>query len=134
MVAESNGCAGVLSLHGHTVLFTGKTCFSGQWETKKECGRRVVERGAQSVDDESRKVTLLVIGDLSTQVVTDRVLQYSAKIIYVHEQRLRGRHICAVDGPGFTDLVNGREARCLSIQRGAGAKSILVSPGRTLGS
>ena len=46
-------------MHGHTVLFTGKTYVDGQWETKEQCGRRVIERGGRWVNDESRKVTLL---------------------------------------------------------------------------
>ena len=132
MIAGGAGCSGVSDLHGQTVLFTGKTHVYGQWETKAECGRRVRQSGGQWVPDESRKVTLLVMGELTNQIVTDPVLQYSAKILYVHDQRLLGHHICAVDGPGFTDLLSGRPARCLTLQHGTKPKSVRVSQGKEI--
>ena len=55
------GCAGVGTLHGQVVLFTGKTFMNGVWETKKTCGRVAKQNGAIWVENESRKVTLVPV-------------------------------------------------------------------------
>lgn len=110
------GCAGVETLHGQVVLFTGKTYMNGDWETKKTCGRVAEQNGATWVENESRRITLLVLGDLTTQIVTDMILRRSAKLIFVHRERGRGHHICVVDGHGFTALSNGNTARCLTLE------------------
>ncbi|WP_345585524.1 hypothetical protein [Streptomyces prasinosporus] len=71
--------------------------------------------------DFSRKVTLVVYGDLASKVVTDSRRAYSSKLVDADASRHGGRHVCVVDADGFSRLLKRRPAPCLELRRsGAG--------------
>ncbi|AWT47914.1 hypothetical protein HXP45_20435 [Streptomyces actuosus] len=70
--------------------------------------------------DFSRKVTLVVYGDLASKVVTDDRRTYSSTLVDAEAERSQGRHICVVDADGFSNLLKERPAPCLEL-RSAGA-------------
>lgn len=87
----------------------------------------VAARGADWKPDFSRKITVVVHGDLASQAVTDARRQYSKKLVGAASERDRGHHSCVVDAAGFADLVAGHPARCRELRRVVGqAEQILV--------
>jgi hypothetical protein len=101
----------VRSLHGQTLAFTGKVLIDGTWTLREDCAASAMTRGA--VDwkaDFSRKVALLVHGDLARQVVTDDARRYSKKLVRAAWERDRGYHVCVVDADGFSGLLNRTSA------------------------
>lgn len=107
-------CDGTIrTLHAQHVLFTGKTYVHGEHVFKPELRRMVRNCGATDAPDRSRRVTLLVVGDLDGQVIVDPINHRSQKLVFVDEQRRLGNHICVVDDTGFTALLDGYSARCL---------------------
>ncbi|MGW6716019.1 hypothetical protein ACWF9X_07115 [Streptomyces globisporus] len=111
-------CRGTVHrLDGRTICFTGRVLVDGQWRVRTYCAERAGQRGATSKSDFSRKVTLVVYGDLASKVVTDDRRAYSSTLVNAEAERSRGRHVCVVDGDGFSKLLRGRPAPCLELRR-----------------
>jgi len=124
-------CNGTVErLPGHHVLFTGKTFVLGVHVFKSDLREMVTNHGGTNAPDRSRRVTLLVIGDLDGQVIVDPINQRSQKVVFVDEQRRDGNHICVVDDTGFAALLEWNSARCLAtrvVDRTPGREVIEVS-------
>lgn len=105
----------VASLQGHLVMLTGRTRIGGEHFERRTLTRHLVAHGAQVLQDgtRNRRVTLLVLGDLAPERVTDPVNVRSKKVVFVDTQRRQGNHICVVDDGGISDLLQGRQAVCL---------------------
>ena len=96
------------------MVFTGKTRIAGEHVKRDGLIRRVQQRGARPIEGTwNRRVTLLVLGELSEDVVTDPVNVRSQKAVFVDQERKRGNHICIVDDYGITALLGGHSAPCL---------------------
>jgi hypothetical protein len=101
-------------LQGQLVLFTGKTRIEGEHVKRDELFQRVRQRGGRPLaGTRNRNVTLLVLGELSEDVVTDPVNLRSQNVVFVDAERRRGNHICMVDDPGIAALLSGGIAPCL---------------------
>lgn len=96
-------------------MFTGKTRVDGEWVVRKSCFSRVQTLGAAYQESFSRKVTLVVHGEL-TGNVKDAERQLSRKLLTVIESRREGRHIHVVDNAGYSDLLFGAPARCRDLK------------------
>lgn len=119
----------VHSLAGHTVCFTGKVLIDGEWTIRNRCGELAQLHGAESWrPDFSRKITVVVHGDLASQVVTDQRRQYSEKLLGAERERNRGHHVCIVDADGFTDLLEDFPARCRELRHTTSPNHLLVLP------
>lgn len=106
-------CSGiVISLNGHTVALTGKVSIRGEHLFRPELISILVRKNAEYKDDVSRKVSLLVHGDLSSQLVVNEWEQHSQKLEQVKREAARGHHICVVSSRGLTSLVAGDTAKC----------------------
>ncbi|MCX5399027.1 hypothetical protein [Streptomyces sp. NBC_00102] len=96
-------------------MFTGKTLVDGEWVVRKDCFSRSQTLGATCQNSFSRKVTLVVHGELAGNVKDmDRGL--SRKLLAVLESRKAGRHIHVVDAAGYSDLLFGAPARCRDLK------------------
>lgn len=112
----STRCTGwIHELRGHTIMFTGKTLVDGEWVVRKKCFSRSQTLGAVCQDSFSRKVTLVVHGEL-TGNVKDADRELSRKLLTVIESRRAGRHIHVVDNAGYSDLLFGAPARCRDLK------------------
>ncbi|GBQ02388.1 hypothetical protein SSP531S_38470 [Streptomyces spongiicola] len=111
-------CGGTVHrLQGRTVCFTGRVLVKGEWTVRTRCAERARELQAIPKTDFSRKVTLVVYGDLASKVVTDDRRAYSSTLVRAEAERRRGRHVCVVDADGFSKLLDGRPAPCLELRR-----------------
>ncbi|MGW3389383.1 hypothetical protein [Streptomyces cinereoruber] len=111
-------CRGTVhGLNGRTICFTGRVLVDGEWRVRTHCAERAKQRGATSKSDFSRKVTLVVYGDLASKVVIDDNRAYSSTLVDAEAERSRGRHVCVVDGDGFSKLLRGRPAPCLELRK-----------------
>lgn len=116
------------SFHGHVLAFTGRVFVDGNWEIREDCVRMAMARGAADwKTDMSRKVSLLVHGDLASQNVTDKTRQYSKKLKLADTLRRSGHELAIIDGQGFADLLDGYPARNREL-RVAGVGEVLVLP------
>lgn len=96
-------------------MFTGKTLVDGEWVIRKDCFTRSQTLGATCQNSFSRKVTLVVHGELAGTVADmDRLL--SRKLLAVLDSRKAGRHIHVVDAAGYSDLLFGAPARCRDLK------------------
>ncbi|MFF3595636.1 hypothetical protein [Kitasatospora indigofera] len=87
----------------------------GDWVVRKHCVSRSQTLGAICPDSFSKKVTLVVHGELAGNVKdTDRGL--SQKLLAVMKSRREGRHLHVVDAAGYSDLLFGAPARCRSLK------------------
>ncbi|MEV5126071.1 hypothetical protein AB0K49_25255 [Streptomyces decoyicus] len=59
----------------------------------------------------------MVYGDLASKVVTDDRRTYSSTLVDAEAERSRGRHVCVVDGDGFSKLLRRRPAPCLELRK-----------------
>ncbi len=119
-------CRGTVHrLNDQTICFTGRVLVDGEWTVRTHCAERVRRQGATPKADFSRKVTLVVYGDLASKVVTDDRRTYSSTLVEAEAERRRGRHVCVVDGDGFSKLLQRRSAPCLELRR---ARTGRVSP------
>ncbi len=126
-------CQGtVRSLRGHTVCFTGRVLIHGEWTVRPRCAELAEECDADTKTDFSRKITLLVYGDLASKVVTDSRRAYSSKLVDADASRNGGRHVCVVDADGFSRLLKRRPAPCLELRKsGAGrVRPVPAAPAR----
>ncbi|MCZ7456700.1 hypothetical protein [Streptomyces sp. WMMC940] len=111
-------CGGTVhGLKDRTICFTGRVLVDGEWTLRTRCAERARQRGATPKTDFSRKVTLVVYGDLASKVVTDDRRTYSSTLVGAEAERSRGRHVCVVDGDGFSRLLDGRPAPCLELRK-----------------
>ena len=96
-------------------MFTGKTLVDGEWVFRKDCFARSQTLGATCQNSFSRKVTLVVHGELAGNVKDmDRGL--SRKLLAVLDSRTKGQHIHVVDAAGYSDLLSGAPARCRDLK------------------
>ncbi|MEU0831664.1 hypothetical protein [Streptomyces sp. NPDC005969] len=96
-------------------MFTGKTLVDGEWVIRKVCASRSETLGATYQESFSKKVTLVVHGELAGNVKdVDRGL--SRKLLTVMQSRKEGRHIHVVDAAGYSDLLFGVPARCRDLK------------------
>lgn len=96
-------------------MFTGKTLVDGEWVVRKNCFVQSQRLGATCQNSFSRKVTLVVHGELAGNVKDmDRLL--SRKLLAVLDSRQEGRHIHVVDAAGYSDLLFGAPARCRDLK------------------
>ncbi|WP_405796252.1 hypothetical protein [Streptomyces sp. NBC_01506] len=96
-------------------MFTGRTLVDGEWVIRKDCFSRSQTLGATCQDSFSRKVTLVVHGELAGNVKDmDRGL--SRKLLAVLDSRKAGRHIHVVDAAGYSDLLFKAPARCRDLK------------------
>ena len=73
--------------------------------------------------------TLVVHGDLASQVVQDEARHYSQTLVLAADRRERGQHVCVVDAAGFSDLLQNCPARCRQLRSTApGSRQRLVLP------
>ena len=106
-------CAGtVASLAGRTVALTGKISLHGKHVLRPQLIELIEQKGANYKDDLSRKVSLLVHGDLTSQHVVNEWEQHSQKLEFVKTESKCDRHICVVTSRGLSDLLDGRTAEC----------------------
>lgn len=113
------------------MLFTGRTYVDGVHEFKPDLQRSIVAQGGRVAPDRNRAMTLLVWGDLSTQLVVDPVFARSQKVVFVDTQRGSGNHICLVDSAGFSLLLKGVAAPCLETNA-INAETIAIAPRQAL--
>lgn len=127
-------CEGsVQGLGGQTVCFTGRVLVDGEWTVRTRCAERAERLGATVKTDFSRKVTLVVSGDLASKVVTDTHRGYSGTLVDAADQRGQGWHVCVVDGDGFSNLLHRRPAPCLKLRRTAHGRVRPMAPPETGG-
>ncbi|MFD3436699.1 hypothetical protein ACFWU3_04250 [Streptomyces sp. NPDC058685] len=111
-------CRGIVRrLNGQTICFTGRVLVDDEWRVRTHCAERARQEGATPKTDFSQKVTLVIYGDLASKVVTDDSRTYSSTLVNAEAERRRGRHVCVVDGDGFSKLLRGRPAPCLELRR-----------------
>ncbi len=112
-------CDGALTrLAGELVLFTGTSTVNGDHMVRDTLWKHTLRLGGQVAKDRSRKVTVLVHGDLWGRKVADAKRGYSQKLVFVEETMRRfGLHIHVIDDMGFENLLHGRPARCFSLRR-----------------
>ncbi|MFF6788167.1 hypothetical protein ACFY9C_03745 [Streptomyces filamentosus] len=84
------------------------------WRVRTYCAERAGQRGATSKSDFSRKVTLVVYGDLASKVVSDDRRAYSSTLVEAEAERSRGRHVCVVDADGSRHCCGGDPRRAWS--------------------
>lgn len=111
----------VHTLSEQTLCLTGKVLMDGEWVIRKDCEEMIQQFGANSKPDFSRKITVVVHGDLASQLVTDSHREYSKNLVLATREREQGHHVCVVDGNGFVDLIDGNPAPCRELQRAQGA-------------
>ena len=112
-------CRGTVArLSGHTICFTGHVLVDGEPTVRSRCAELAQrDRTVVVKSDFSRKVTLVVYGDLASKVVTDSRRAYSSTLVDADASRNDGRHVCVVDADGFSRLLKGRPAACLELRR-----------------
>jgi hypothetical protein len=95
------------------VLFTGRSRIHGTQVLRRQLFDAVRMQGGTPLSGtRNTRVSILVLGELLPEVVTDPVNVRSQKLVYVDEQRRAGNHICIVDDLGIADLLGGRRASC----------------------
>lgn len=97
---------------GKTVALTGKVLVRGKHLLRPELILLIVAARAVYKPDMSRRVSLLVHGDLSGQHVVNEWEQHSQKLELVKSEARRGNHICVVTSRGLSDLLDGSPADC----------------------
>jgi hypothetical protein len=119
----------VTSLRGHIIAYTGQVLVDGIWVPQAQCAELARRAGAQSREDWTSAVTLLVHGDLASKQVIDTKRHYSRKLVAAQQTRQQGTHVHVVDGDGFSDLLAGEAARCRRLRRRAGGVVVSPEPG-----
>jgi hypothetical protein len=106
-------CTGAIdSLGGQTIALTGQVSVRGKHVLRPQLIELLELAGATYKDDLSRKVSLLVHGDLSSQHVVNEWEQHSQKLEFVKVESKSGHHICVVTARGFSDSLSGKPAEC----------------------
>ena len=113
-----NNCTGTLSsLNEERVLFTGRAYINGD-HVKRDVLRDLAQHiGALVASDQSRKVTVLVLGEMWSGPLHDEDRRYSRKATFVEQvERTTGHHVHVIDIVGFKELLHGRPARCVQLR------------------
>ncbi|MBM6402172.1 hypothetical protein [Phycicoccus sonneratiae] len=111
------------------VLFTGKSRIAGEHVARAQLFAMVRARSGQPISGtRNARVTVLVLGELLPEVVTDPVDVRSQNLVYVENQRRWGNHICIVDDAGVAALLKGFPATCLR-SRSVHGDLVEVAPG-----
>ncbi|MFG2470132.1 hypothetical protein ACGFXB_32365 [Streptomyces canus] len=63
--------------------------------------------------------------------MTDDRRAYSSTLVAAEAERKQGRHVCVVDGDGFSRLLRGRPAPCLELRRARTGRVRPVAAART---
>lgn len=110
---NNSACEGTIySLVGRTVALTGKMSIRGKHLLRPDLIVLLMAAHAVYKPDVSRRVSLLVHGDLSSQHVVNEWEQHSQKLELIKSEAERGNHICVVTSRGLSDLLNGSPAEC----------------------
>lgn len=122
-------CTGeVRTLRGQTICFTGRVMVEGVWTVRDRCAEDARRCGATPKTDFSQRVTLVVYGDLAGKVVTDDRRAYSSALVDAEARRRQGRHVCVVDGDGFSKLIKKHPAPCLDLRKAGPGRVRPVAP------
>lgn len=110
-------CNGVARLANESLVFTGRVYIDGAWWEQGYCRDVAEQCGALTQRSFSGGTTVVVWGDLHSQVVTDPKSMRSEKLIRATEAT---RHVHVIDPDGFSRLLDGLPARCLlaAVRRG----------------
>lgn len=109
--APCNGL--VTTLRGQTVTMTGKVTVRGEHIKRDDLAKIVQAQGATFKNDLTGKTSLLVHGDLSSQIVANMNIQFSDKLLDVVNEDRRHHHVCVVNSTGISELLRGDTAKCL---------------------
>lgn len=108
-------CPGeVTTVRGLTVMFTGKVTINGDQMYRPRLQERLEMLGGTISPHWSKKVNVLVHGDLTGQIVSDRRRLFSKKLLGVEEHLASGAHVHVIDSAGFAALLRGKSATCLT--------------------
>lgn len=118
MPASCNGW--VDKLEGHEVVFTGRVFVRDDWWLRTRCGRTAKALGAKVSDSFRKTTSVLVWGDLTSQIVKDPRRGLSRKLIAASDAALDGTHVHIISADGFADLIRGDAARCRRLTRRRG--------------
>lgn len=114
MYKSAAPCSGVvITLHGQTVTMTGKVMVRGEHIKRDDLAKIVKAQGATFKNDLTGKVSLLVHGELSSQIVANMNIQFSDKLLDVVNEDRRHHHVCVVNSTGISELLRGDTAKCL---------------------
>ncbi len=103
----------VRTLRGDVLLFTGKAFVHGEHMERVSLRKRTSAMGGANAPDRSRRVTVLVHGDLNGKKVSDPRRGFSQKLTFVYEtMRALDSHIHVIDDAGFGELLLDRPAPC----------------------
>jgi hypothetical protein len=114
MYKSTAPCSGfVNSLRGQTVTMTGKVIVRGEHVKRDDLARIVQAQGATFKNYLTGKVSLLVHGDLTSQIMANMNLQFSDKLLDVVNKDRRHHHVFVVNSTGISELLRGEAAKCL---------------------
>lgn len=116
-------CTGIVaSIAGRTVALTGKINVHGRHILRPQLIEMLEQAGATYKDCLSRKVSLLVHGDLTSQHVVNEWEQHSQKLELVKAEAKNGLHICVITSRALSDLLDGRTGECQLWKYGQSSK------------
>ncbi|WP_307278769.1 hypothetical protein [Arthrobacter sp. W4I7] len=92
---------------------SGKVVVGGVHIKRENLAKIIETKGARLKNDLTGQISLLVHGDLTSQVVTNMKIQFSDKLLEIVTQDRRKHHVCVVSSAGFSELLIGRTAKCL---------------------
>lgn len=119
----------VWTLSGQLVYFTGTMTIGNERYLREDCQTMIVTRGGDWQTDYSRKVTLLVKGDLDPRRVHDPIRMRLKKLRAAAESELKGYHTCMVDQDGFAALLDRYPASCRRIEPTPVDREVILHPG-----
>lgn len=114
MYKFSEPCNGVVTtLRGQTVAMTGKVVVRGEHIKRDNLVKIIQTKGATFKNDLTGQISLLIHGDLTSQIVANMKIQFSTKLLNIINQDHRKHHVCVVSAGGFAELLNLGTAVCL---------------------
>lgn len=119
MINNNHDCTGTVhTLRGQRVMFTGKTFYRGEHLQRKDLEKDIHRKGGSPQHaTRNRSSTLLILGGLHPDVVTDGKNNRSQTLVFVDAEAARGNHICIVDDAGYELLVKDLPAPCIQHRR-----------------
>jgi hypothetical protein len=121
----------VWSLRDQLVFFTGAVTVDGERLLREDCRSMVLTRGGDWQTDYSRRVTLLIQGDLNPLVIHDPIRMRTKKLRAVADAERKGYHTCIVDQYGFAALLDRYPAPCRRLEPTPN-NEVILHPGLTL--